>query len=264
MKTWENLTDKERLNCNICSKQMKNYNGLSIHLSKKHNIKLEKYVRINFENKKCECGCNILTKFHNSTGKYKCTFPTFSNFINGHSGRTEKAKNASKDANSGREPPNKIIFTLEEIDHILNMYNENWSMNSIADFYNLKTYRAIQRVINDNKHKISKRCFSRYSILEYKMSEILKELNLKFEHQRYYKLPDIYKNWIRNRGPVVDFYLNDYKLVIECDGEKWHSINKDEEVNFIVKYYGDNIMRFSSKDIMKNIKSVKEKIKMMI
>lgn len=70
-----------------------------------------------------------------------------------------------------------------------------------------------------------RRIHAKETYLEKNVREILEELNFSFVQEKYFK----------GIG-AVDFYLEDYRLVIECDGEYWHS----KESQKIKDAYRDN------------------------
>lgn len=63
----------------------------------------------------------------------------------------------------------------------------------------------------------------------------------------------------------VDFYLPDYNLVVECDGEYWHGSEKqklkDEYRNIRLKQLGFKILRFCGNDIKQNLQTCLNKIR---
>lgn len=52
---------------------------------------------------------------------------------------------------------------------------------------------------------------------------------------------------------VVDFYLPQWRIVIQCDGNYWHNKpgakNKDMNQDFILNFHGFNVFRFSETEI---------------
>lgn len=92
---------------------------------------------------------------------------------------------------------------------------------------------------------------------------ILEALNIEYIQQ--YKLSAI--------GRYYDFYLPEYNILIECDGDYWHAdpkkykkedlnatqkrnIRVDEQKNKYALMYGYVLLRFWEKDIYKNKKKV--------
>lgn len=63
----------------------------------------------------------------------------------------------------------------------------------------------------------------------------------------------------------VDFALTDYRLVIEADGEYWHQDKeKDAKRDEIIKSYGWRVIRFSEKQINKDVSWCVSKIQEII
>lgn len=56
-------------------------------------------------------------------------------------------------------------------------------------------------------------------------------------------------------GYIVDFYLPEYNLIIECDGEVWHpkGNSHDKKRDKYLNDKGYIILRFKGEDIMNNI-----------
>jgi very-short-patch-repair endonuclease len=61
-------------------------------------------------------------------------------------------------------------------------------------------------------------------------------------------------------GYIADFYLPEFKLLIECDGERWHNKKRDNAKNSVVRKLGYNIIRFKGKEIKQNIDLCFQKI----
>lgn len=63
---------------------------------------------------------------------------------------------------------------------------------------------------------------------------------------------------------IVDFYLPEYRIVIECDGDYWHSREKtkikDEEKTKVLTFNGFNVYRFWERDINKSVESCIDKL----
>ena len=60
------------------------------------------------------------------------------------------------------------------------------------------------------------------------------------------------------KGAVVDFYLPEYKMVIECDGDYWHNRigckEKDEQRDKILTLNGFDVHHFWEHEINKSVK----------
>ena len=81
--------------------------------------------------------------------------------------------------------------------------------------------------------------------IELKINEFLTSLNLKFKQNK------------RLNGFLVDFYLFDYDIVIECDGDYWHGNPKFYNEKTLNNVQLKNIER----DYRKNIMLTENKIK---
>jgi len=65
-------------------------------------------------------------------------------------------------------------------------------------------------------------------------------------------------------GYIADFFIEDSNLIIECDGEVWHPLrnSRDRKRDAVLKKMGFVILRFRGKQILDNIQSCIEKIKL--
>ncbi len=56
---------------------------------------------------------------------------------------------------------------------------------------------------------------------------------------------------------IVDFYLPEYRIVIQCDGDYWHNRSetkeKDERQNKVLAFNGFNVYRFWEHEINKSV-----------
>jgi very-short-patch-repair endonuclease len=57
---------------------------------------------------------------------------------------------------------------------------------------------------------------------------------------------------------IVDFYLPEYRIVIQCDGDYWHNLpgvkEKDERQDKVLIFNGFNIYRFWEHEINESVK----------
>ena len=65
-------------------------------------------------------------------------------------------------------------------------------------------------------------------------------------------------------GYIADFYLPDYNLIIEADGEAWHNNKRDNAKTGVLKSMGYNILRFKGKKIKENPEECLKEIKVKI
>jgi len=65
---------------------------------------------------------------------------------------------------------------------------------------------------------------------------------------------------------IVDFYLPEYRIIIQADGDYYHRfpehIKKDKYQDLILTFNGFNVYRFWGKEINKNISSCINKLKL--
>ena len=90
------------------------------------------------------------------------------------------------------------------------------------------------------------RQYSKPTSIEKKVYKKLKELGILFEQQKL----------IGNKF-YVDAYIPSLNLIIEADGDYWHSLpkvkNKDKYENIFLKRRGYNLIRLSEEEINNNI-----------
>ena len=104
------------------------------------------------------------------------------------------------------------------------------------------------------------------SFLEMKMKWLLEQKKLNFIQQ--YPIEKFEKDKLgKKRNWFVDFVLKDYKIAVECDGERWHGKNAlwfDELEDSLrtqdIEKQGFTILRFTESQIMKNLKNCSDEI----
>jgi len=97
------------------------------------------------------------------------------------------------------------------------------------------------------------------SILELKVENFLDELNIKYVANK--KLNE--HKGLNTGYKVPDFFLPEHNLIIECDGEYYHTKNKkhiDKERNKLYVSLGYNLLVFSGDQINNNFDYVKKQI----
>ena len=241
--------------CKICQKECNTLNSLRSHSIQKHNISSDKiyvdYV-LNGKEPKCECGCGNNSPFI-SINK------GFSRFIQSHHNRIKGNNNFHKDPNTHKKAietqkknwkegkyvgwwEDKSENTLKKIEGIKDKLRNNkergkkisQSMKGVPkteeskrklsisqkkrykDNPKLKEDSSIRR-INWLKTNLS----SKKSKLELRFESMLKLINLKFINQYEFK------------KRLFDFYLEDFNILIEVDGDFYHC-NPDSKHNEIV------------------------------
>ena len=94
------------------------------------------------------------------------------------------------------------------------------------------------------------------SSIEKKVKNILDELKIPYEPQ--FPIEEYF----------VDFAILDKKIIIECDGDYWHSLSGipeyDKKRQIDLENLGWGVIRFSETEINNNIKKVENKIKISI
>jgi very-short-patch-repair endonuclease len=241
--------------CKICQKECDTLNSLRSHSIQKHNISSDKiYVDyiLNGKEPKCECGCGNNSPFI-SINK------GFSRFIQSHHNRIKGNNNFHKDPNTHKKAietqkknwkegkyvgwwEDKSENTLKKIEGIKDKLRNNkergkkisQSLKGVPkteeskrklsisqkkryeDNPKLKEDSSIRR-INWLKTNLS----SKKSKLELRFESMLKLINLKFINQYEFK------------KRLFDFYLEDFNILIEVDGDFYHC-NPDSKHNEIV------------------------------
>jgi very-short-patch-repair endonuclease len=241
--------------CKICKKECNTLNSLRSHSIQKHNISSDKiyvdYV-LNGEEPKCECGCGNNSPFI-SINK------GFSRFIQSHHNRIKGNNNFHKNPNTHKKAietqkknwkegkyvgwwEDKSENTVKKIEGIKDKLRNNkergkkisQSLKGVPkteeskrklsisqkkryeDNPKLKENSSIRR-INWLKTNLS----SKKSKLELRFESMLKLINLKFINQYEFK------------KRLFDFYLEDFNILIEVDGDFYHC-NPDSKHNEIV------------------------------
>jgi very-short-patch-repair endonuclease/DNA-binding XRE family transcriptional regulator len=99
---------------------------------------------------------------------------------------------------------------------------------------------------------------------ERELIKLFKKLEINYCHTYYIKRKETKSNG-RVQIPryyIADFYLPDYNLIIECDGEYWHRDKKKdlERTEKILQLGYKDVIRFSNKDIFNNKRNILEKL----
>jgi very-short-patch-repair endonuclease len=131
------------------------------------------------------------------------------------------------------------------------MESDPWNKGlTKEDDERLMTYskRRIEEIKNGEGVQMSN------TSIEIKVKEYLKILGVKFIHQYHF----FHKH-------LVDFCIPGYKLIIECDGDYWHTkdqkvIDKDIEENKFIEEKGWKILRLWESDINIDFEECKKKI----
>lgn len=89
-------------------------------------------------------------------------------------------------------------------------------------------------------------CKTKDTKIEIEVERQLKELRLNYEKQKYCY------NKKAKRGFYIDFYLPDYDIMIECNGNYWHSLKRRRERDRLL----NELVVNSKKKIHKNLKLI--------
>lgn len=96
-------------------------------------------------------------------------------------------------------------------------------------------------------HINSKKFIFKDTSIELKVEEELKKRNINYQKQ--VPLCKIAR---------VDFYLPEYRIVIQCDGDYWHNLpdhkKRDEQQDKVLLFNGFNVYRFWEYEINKSVK----------
>ena len=91
--------------------------------------------------------------------------------------------------------------------------------------------------------------------IELKIEEELKRRNINYQKQ----VPLC-------KIAIVDFYLPEYRIVIQCDGDYWHNLSgykeRDENQDRVLTFNGFNVYRFWEHEINKSVENCFYKIKL--
>lgn len=282
--------------CEECNKEFKNIKAMSLHNSKMHDIKSqETYNKLVLagEPHKCECGCGNITKFLSPDKGYQKYIRGHASKINNNWGHNTDALNKSHKTQKEMYKNGELVIwnkglTIEDprvkdyINKIMSNpkrganiskalsgvpkseeHKNNLRISQIKSWLNLEkrekqSLQTIKRLIkNNHRNKKTK--------LEINFETLLVDLNINFEYQYVVELG------------IFDFYLNNFNILIEVDGDFHHcnpktkhwpakfpiqinTINNDIRKNNIAKNNNIKILRFWEKDINENIEWVKEQL----
>tara|TARA_R110000782_G_scaffold120113_1_gene210981 strand:- start:1147 stop:1974 length:828 start_codon:yes stop_codon:yes gene_type:complete len=266
--------------CSLCDFESDSEVKLSKHIQHTHKLKKTDYlIQTKYKgiSPSCGCGCGQETR-------YEPNRLDFCKFVSGHHSRleghwgdlksekrvskiisTRKSKFASgeydyiKDAiKLGRKDPKLGSRISKGAKGIAKPKPKGFGEGRV---HSQATKDKMSNTAMDNLLKSGK---TRRSGLEIGFEDVLEELGLIFTHSFY--VPSIKK--------IYDFYLPEYKILIEVDGDFWHCnpkkynepVCKSQEINLIndefkTKWAKDNgykLLRFWEEDINNNINSVKQ------
>jgi len=267
------------LKCQLCDYTTDSQSKLSKHTGFHHKLKFPDYlIKIKYEGIHPLCGCGCGEKM-----RYEATIADFSKFKHGHASRqkgfwnpqdpkriaaiikTRKEKFASgeydyikESIKKARKDPGLGKKISEGAKGVAKPKPEGFGIGRIQSEKTRKKMSdtAIQNIIKTGKVKRSK--------LEYKFEAILELLEIKYIHSYY----------IKSIGKIFDFYLPDYNVLIEVDGDFWHCNPikfdkpqcKTQELNSINDKFKNEwalqnnfkLLRFWENDINNNITLIKK------
>jgi very-short-patch-repair endonuclease len=216
---------------------------------KKDKLILEKYGGIH---PTCQCGCGQQTRYEAKLKDYCKWISGHQSRIPGHFGDPKAKKRVDSIIKT-----RKAKFASGEYNHILNNVSQKRSKKIIDKISKTKKEQWETGKIGKRKYKPSK--------LEKTFTNILDLLEIKYETSHY----------VKHIKAFYDVYLPEYNILIEVDGDFWHSnpikypkgpINKcqiqnakrDIEKNKWALDNGYKLLRFWENDINNNIKKVKQ------
>ena len=258
--------------CNICNQEFDSEIKLSKHIQHTHKLKKTEYLiqtKYKGNHPLCGCGCGQKTRYEPSQ-------LDFCRFIKGHQSRLEghwgdlKSEKRVKAISQTR----KNKFASGEYDYIKDSIKEARKDPKLGEKISKgakgvakpkpKGFGVGRKHSQETKNKmrdtaienILKQGKVKRSQLEYRFETLLDLLEIKYTHSFY--IPSIKK--------IYDFYLLDYNILIEIDGDFWHGnpttnhhfkyveqtkINDLFKEN-LAKEKGYTLIRFWEKDIKEN------------
>jgi very-short-patch-repair endonuclease len=230
--------------CKICKKECNGINSLRSHSIQKHNISSDKiyldYI-LNGVEPKCECGCGEKTSFI-SVGK------GYSKFIQSHHNRIPGNNNFQKNPETHKKAiqtqkknweegkyvgwwENKSKETLEKIEVIKeklrnNKERGNKISNSLKGVPKTEESKIKLSITQKNRYRDNpklKENLSKQRIEWLKTKNSNKKTNIESKFEMMLSLLNvnfIFQHEFNNR--LFDFFLKDYNILIEVDGDFYH------------------------------------------
>ncbi|HPM21465.1 MAG TPA: hypothetical protein PLY35_09490 [Thermotogota bacterium] len=286
--------------CEICNSDFKTEIGLQRHLKRTHGITLEQqYINkyLNGIHPTCACGCGEYTKFHGQYG--------FSKYKQGHIARIKNnwghnQKAIDKSAEVRREKFKSKEITvwnagLKGEEFLKHYENEDGTNKLLENAKNADRNKRISDKLTGRKHtkehiEKHKKSVKKYWDVEdnkiaarMRMTEWMKKNQRKHKTNLEYMfetiLIDLNLNYIYQYdvdGYNYDFYLTDYGIIIEVDGDWYHcnpefyspiseiqihTIEHDNIKNKVALNNNIPLLRFWEYDIKNNLSEVINKLK---
>lgn len=228
--------------CNICGEKFDTILTLSRHNSRKHKINAEEtyiiYV-LNGIRPTCKCGCGKNPKFLSVIKGYNSYVPGHASKINNNWGHNKEALKKSHETQKKLYKSGELKIwnkgLNKDLDVRVKKYGQSISNNKERGLKISKTNSGVKKS-KEHKEKLKINAIKRWSNqeerekqrkrkikylettnfknkktkLEKTFENILKSLKIKYEYQ--YKYHDYH----------FDFYLNDYDILIEVNGDFFH------------------------------------------
>ena len=273
--------------CSLCNSEFDNQSKFSKHTFFHHNLRFPEYVvkiKYNSIHPLCGCGCGEPTKYNPGKGD-------FYNFISGHHSRleghwgdwnnpervnkiktTRKEKFASGEYNHIKEEISKSRLGNKELGKKISEANKGIPKPKPEGFGvgRIQSESTRQKMSNKAKNRTRNLKQTKKSLLELKFQSLLEEQKIKFKYLFYLKT--------QNSHFIYDFFIPKHNIIIEIDGDFWHSnpkyypngpvyqsqiknYNNDILKNQWAEENGYKLLRFWEDDINNNLDWVKETLK---
>lgn len=243
------------LMCSLCDFTTESQLSLSKHTSFVHKLKFAEYLiktKYNLIYPTCQCGCGQETRYEAKLADFVKWKHGHQSRVAGHFGDPKSKKRVDAIIKT-----RKAKFESGEYDHILKCVSQKRSKKIIDKISKTKKKQWETGKIGKKKYKPSK--------LEKTFANILDLLEIKYDTSYYAK--DI--------KAFYDIYIPEHNILIEVDGDFWHTnpikypngpVSKCQFKNNIrdqqkTKWASDNgykLLRFWENDINNNIKQVKQ------
>jgi very-short-patch-repair endonuclease len=249
------------LKCIICGFETDKQIKLSKHTSFFHKLKFPDYLikfKYNGVHPTCGCGCGIEMKYEANGADFNKWKHGHQAKIKGHFGDPKAPKRVDKIIST-----RKAKFASGEYDHIIKAISKTHTNKNVSKSTRDKMSKiSIQNMVKKGKLKRSK--------LEIGFDIFFKLLSIQYESS--YKIKSITKTFI------YDYYLPEYKCLVEIDGDFWHcnpntkyalpesksqiaNVKNDKLKNKWAKQNGFKLLRFWETDINTNPKLITETLK---
>ncbi len=276
------------LQCKLCNYETESRVEFTNHISKQHSLNRQNYlIQTEHDGKQptCSCGCGTLMK-------YNAVLYRFPTYVKKHLHIIQKGKTQEEIFGDMKSPKRikaisdarKAKFESGEYNYIKDAIKEARKdpelgkkiSNSVKGKPKPKPEGfGVGRVQSEEtRKKMSDSAVQRIlktgkvirSSLEIRFESFLETLEIKYKHSYYINTTEHHF--------IFDFYLPDYNILIEIDGDFWHcnpkkfpkpecktqtiNIENDKLKDEWAKANGYKLLRFWEDDINNNIKQVKQ------